>query len=224
MRIDLQVHTVLGSGDSVITPQEVAAACVRFGLDGIGVTEHDPALYDELGDALGAEGLTLVPGREVYCGPCHVLVFSADRELLHALPRSVESDALDDSAFACVWAHPAFLGGPLVVPVSDPPSAPVSKVVHAVEVLNGIRLHAAEGIRAAIQAAHRLGLPGTGGSDAHRPEHLGRCFTDVEVEASEGPEGVVNAIREGRARPVLSLRWAEVHRYDYRDDLREFLG
>jgi hypothetical protein len=44
--------------------------------------------------------------------------------------------------------------------------------------------------------AKRLGLPGTGGSDAHIPRTIGRAYTILEVETRD-VEGVLRALRKG---------------------------
>jgi predicted metal-dependent phosphoesterase TrpH len=49
--------------------------------------------------------------------------------------------------------------------------------------------------------AERLGLPQTGGSDAHIPELVGRSYTVVEADSRE-PRDIVEAIRGGRTEVV----------------------
>lgn len=226
MRIDLQVHTTEGSADSLLTPKDLGAACRAAGLDGVAVTEHSPSAYDEAAEILAAEDLIFVPGREVSCGSAHLLVFSNDRRVLEGLPRlaSPGHQAFSRDDVACVWAHPASASGSGVYPPMIPPGERVSGIVHGVEVLNGRHLAFPASIRAAVELAASLGLPSTGGSDAHHARDLGRCFTEIDSSQQDGAAGVIDALRQGAVRPVLSEVWALAHGYDYRDDLRGFLG
>jgi predicted metal-dependent phosphoesterase TrpH len=223
LRLDLQLHTRVGSGDSSINPEELPEACRRAGLDGIGVTEHRPSDYDLIRSPLEREGLTFVPGREVAVGPHHVLVLSSDETLLAGLPVRARAEDLDDPRLACLWAHPAFPGGASVYPPMVPPYEKLKSVVHAVELLNGRRLHIGSGLLLAADAARSLGLPTTAGSDAHSIDEVGKCFTDVQCSPDAGAAGVVKAIRGGRVSAHLSAAWAELHGYDYRQDLAEFV-
>jgi len=94
--------------------------------------------------------------------------------------------------------------------------------LHAVEVLNGERLHQPDGVTIASQLADRLGLPGCGGSDAHDAPALGRCLT--EVEDATDPASFIEGLVAGRGRPVLSEQWALARGYDYaRGDLVPYL-
>jgi hypothetical protein len=49
----------------------------------------------------------------------------------------------------------------------------------------------------------RLGLPGVGGSDAHSPLSVGRCYTRFEWEVTSVEE-LVAELRAGRFRAVHS--------------------
>ncbi|MCO8265861.1 hypothetical protein NKF06_04510 [Haloferax sp. AB510] len=49
--------------------------------------------------------------------------------------------------------------------------------------------------------ARRHGLPGTGGSDAHRPALVGQAYTAVSVEAGGGgvtTDAILDGVRAGR--------------------------
>lgn len=225
MRIDLQVHTVCGSSDSLLAPQELVGGCRATGLQGVAITEHSVPSFDEIDESLTSAGLLLIPGREVSFGSAHVLVLSPNRDLLRRLPRLIEpdDDALAGSEVACIWAHPAAVAGSGAYPPVVSPGEPASRVVHGVEVLNGRHLAFPATVAAAIELADALGLPYTGGSDAHQLHELGRCATEVGAESDDGAEGAVDAIRRGAVRPVLSRAWAQTHGYDYRDDLKRFL-
>jgi hypothetical protein len=105
-----------------------------------------------------------------------------------------------------------------------PPYEKLKGAVHGVEVLNGRRLHIPSGLALAVEAARSLDLPTSAGSDAHAIDEVGKCFTDVQCSPDAGASGVVKAVRAGSFTAHLSNAWAELHGYDYRQDLAEFLG
>lgn len=195
-------------------------------LDGVGLTEHSPSDVVEVVEVLADAGLLCVPGREVSCSGAHLLVFSEDLELLKKLPRLVSPDdaRLGRGDVACIWAHPAAAAGSGAYPAFVPHSEGVGGLVHAIEILNGRHLAFPETIQAALRLAAELNLATTGGSDAHAPPDLGRCLTEIQTDPNEGAAGVIGAIRNGAVRPFLNEAWARLRRYDYREDLKGFVG
>lgn len=226
MKIDLQVHTLPASRDSIIEASDLPEACVRSGIDGIALTEHDPPDHSEAIAQMTAAGLLAITAREVSCIGAHLLVISEDEDLLRELPRVVEPThpLLGRRDVAVIWAHPAApSGSSAYAPVSADPER-LRGVVHAVEVLNGRHLHFPDAVERAEQLAAQLGVGRSGGSDAHRQEDVGRCFTEIDADASDGTAGVVEAIRVGRVAPVLSRAWSASQDYDYRSSLTRYLG
>jgi predicted metal-dependent phosphoesterase TrpH len=59
---------------------------------------------------------------------------------------------------------------------------------------NGANMHAMN--VKAIELAQRLGLPFTGGSDAHAPSEVGSCYT--EFDASVTIDNFLERLKEGR--------------------------
>lgn len=190
------------------------------------LTEHDPPDHADAISHMTAAGLLAVTAREVSCVGAHLLVFSDDQELLRTIPRVVDPHhpMLHRNDIAVVWAHPAApSGSSAYAPVAADPER-LRGVVHAVEILNGRHLHFPEAVDRAEQLAAELGVGRTAGSDAHRPEDVGRCFTAMDADPSRATSGVVDAIRDGRVEPVLSRAWAVSQGYDYRTSLERYLG
>jgi predicted metal-dependent phosphoesterase TrpH len=67
----------------------------------------------------------------------------------------------------------------------------------AVEVANSAQVPFGLVMRWNRELAKSLGLPETGGSDAHFPETIGRSYTVVEANSRE-PRDLIEAIRKGR--------------------------
>ena len=222
MRADLHAHAHPGSGDSRAEVGELAAAAEALGLEAVALTDHGSADLVSAGRAFADRGVTMIPGREVSCDLGHVIVLATDVDWLRALPPRCPLPLPNSrrGPAALIWAHPAGwrYGGTLIPP--DP--ARGAEHLHAVEVLNGERLHQPDGVSLAQKLADRLGLPACGGSDAHDAPALGRCLTDVD-DATD-PASFIEGLVAGNARPVLSERWARARGYDYRrSDLVPYL-
>lgn len=222
MRADLHAHAEPASGDSRARVDELADAAAGLGLEAVALTDHGSGDLASASRIFSERGVLLIPGREVSCDLGHVVVLATDLDWLASLPPRCPLPLPNSrrGPAALIWAHPAGwrYGGALIPP--DPHRG--AEHLHAVEVLNGERLHHPDGVERAQQLADELALPGCGGSDAHDVPALGRCLTDVDDagDAASFIEGVV----AGRSKPVLSERWAHTRGYDYtRPDLVPYL-
>jgi len=222
MLADLHAHARPASGDSRAEVEDLAVAAEALGLEAVALTDHGPGDLAAAARAFADHGVLLIGGREVSCDLGHVVVLATDRDWLAALPPRCPLPLPDSrrGPAALIWAHPAGwrYAGALIPP--DPRRG--AEHLHAVEVLNGERLHQPDGVELAQELAEQLHLPGCGGSDAHDAPALGRCLTDVEGAVDEG--SFIECLAAGRARPVLSERWARARGYDYRrSDLVPYL-
>jgi predicted metal-dependent phosphoesterase TrpH len=223
IRIDLQVHSTAGSPDSSIDPSELAHACAAARIDGVALTEHLPGVLDDARETLNREGLLLIPAREVSYLHAHLLVLSIDEDFLGRLPRRVtDAGDLVQPNVALIWAHPGAPSGSSAYAINLPDDRPFRDFVHGVEILNGRHLHFPQAVEVARSLKESTGSGGTGGSDAHIAQDVGRAFT--LIDADRDVAATIDAIRDGKVRPVLSAAWAETHDYHYRPSLEEFLA
>src|SRR4030042_6288067 len=88
-----------------------------------------------------------------------------------------------------------------VMDVEEASALPVFRWVDAAEVFNGTS-PPSEG-EFGCAGLERLRLPGVGGSDAHSPLSVGRCYTRFEREVASVEELVVE-LRAGRLQAVHS--------------------
>jgi predicted metal-dependent phosphoesterase TrpH len=195
-KIDLHVHS-RNSGDNDADPEETVERAIEFGLDGIAFTEHysygasEPVerLREKYGSAI-----MLFRGVEFSAAEGHCLVFGADTDRL----------AIKYAAFAEVVRAVADVGGVLI------PSHPyrganslgelITRVpgICGVEGYNGANMHTMNA--KAIEAAGRLNLPYTGGSDAHQPREVGSCYTEFDGRVTY--DNFVMCLRAGWFRGV----------------------
>lgn len=196
-KLDLHVHTAI-SYDAVGSPAEVLEAAKEAGLDGFAVTEHHD--YDKsklILELAPRYGLVVFAGAEVGTRAGHLLVFSEDIGRWNRFkgylndPQEV-IDAAHAAGGAVVAAHPyrmAFgFGGAAIKALRG---------LTAIEGCNGA--NTAEENRKAVALAGEMALPCTGGSDAHHPREIGRCYTVFNHPLMTIPQ-LVAALQAGECR------------------------
>ncbi|MGI5838728.1 MAG: CehA/McbA family metallohydrolase [bacterium] len=201
MMIDLHVHTIY-SGDNDLDPRQLFSRARELGLDALCVTEHNS--YEKSAPVLEVAAEMNFPvfrGAEIATTLGHLLVYGVKddgwivRKFWGRLPGEDVLRAVARAGGVVVAAHPCkagyqFYGSRLIA---------AYPVIVGLEVCNGVC--SKEDNRAAARLAAELGLPGTGGSDAHRFHEIGRCCT--EIPGRPGDETELAAIlRAGDFRAV----------------------
>lgn len=207
MRVDLHVHTYPASSCSAIAYRDLIASCRELSLGAIALTNHgDVSDNRRLEGALAEVGTVLVHGVEIstLCGD--FIVYSPDLDYLagfkdvQAVP---QAGTIADHA-AIVWVHPAAGGGRSGSTYYWGLADQVAPLIDAIEVWNG-NWSEARYVDEAKRIARTLGLPATGGSDAHRVERIGRCATEIEGDVRSTAD-VVAAIKSGTLAPLAPVR------------------
>ncbi|MGD0998254.1 MAG: PHP domain-containing protein [Thermoleophilia bacterium] len=203
MRVDLHVHTYPASSCSTITYRDLIACCRERRLGAIALTNHgDVSDNRRLEGPLAERGTVLVHGVEIST-PCgDFIVYSPDLDYLagfkdiQAMPQAgtIAGDA------AMVWVHPGAGGGRSGSLYHPGLTEHVAPLIDAVEVWNG-NWTDARYVAAAERLVDTLGLPATGGSDAHRVDRVGHCVTEIDGDVRSTAD-VVAAIRSGAVAPV----------------------
>ena len=225
--LDLHVHTVKGSSDSSLSPEDLVSEALRLGLDGVCLTEHSGWRDLEEFKAFAArQELLVVNALEVDTVYGHVLAFGVDsygsgfsnvRELRRAVHRvggylvtaHVFRNIFNPAPYnrSIVFADP----GAYPKTTAEALAHPVFHMVDDVEVFNGANTEQENGF--ALEVARSLGEPGTGGSDAHSTEGIGSCITvfdgDIRSEAD-----LLEALRAGAYRPVDGFPQRELSTLD----------
>ena len=212
---DLHVHTVRGSSDSSLTPEQLIEKARRIGLDGVCLTEHSGG-WDErsLDDTFRESGITVIRGLEVETEMGHVLVYGLGSYVnginrIAGLRREVER-----VGGVMVSAHPfrnLFSAPPRNVnlifgdrngmppTVDEAADHPLFRLVDDIEGANGANTGAENDF--ALDVAGVLGFVGTGGSDAHSDQGLGRCVTVFDGDV-RSERDLIEALRAKAFRPA----------------------
>lgn len=189
LRIDLHVHSVY-SQDSCVTFEDAVRRCHEEGLDGFAFTDHDAMAEFPVRKAEEG-GVVFIPGVEISAVGAHVLAFDINELVPMELPISETVDRIHDQGGIAIVAHPYSVFRTWVSAREIEEAG-----FDCVEVANAAQFPYGMMVKKNEELAERLGLPMTGGSDAHIPRTIGRAYTILEAEAGD-IEGVLGALRKG---------------------------
>lgn len=204
LAVDLHTHTRFGSNCSYMEPSDLARRAREVGLDAVCITEHNAPWEEDAVRALSVEsGFCVLGGTEVSTELGDVLVFGARERLLAGSRIEDLRRLVAEQGGLMIAAHPfrCYSWPGAVMDVEAAAALPVFRWVDMVEVFNGTSLWPEVEFGCAV--LERLGLPGVGGSDAHSPLSVGRCYTEFEREVASVEE-LVAELRAGRFRAVHS--------------------
>jgi len=201
MRIDLHIHTLPRSACSYMDPLELIQEATRLKLDGICLTEHQVVWELDDVDKLAREGgIKIFRGNEFTTNQGDILVFGFYKDIKELLMIQELREDVKAAGGFMIAAHPfrgfkTFGIGRLQMTVEQACKRKVLEFVDAIEVGNG-KLSADENDMAR-KVAEKLGLPGTGGSDAHRVDEVGKWVTIFEKDILNELE-LVEELHAGR--------------------------
>ena len=195
-RIDLHVHSLL-SGDNLADPEECIVRAIELGLQGLAFTEHYSYVASRPLEQLiesYRDRILILRAVEFSVAEGHCLVFGVDTDhlLLPYAPAAELIREVNRAGGVVIPSHPYRAGSGLGDRILALPG------IAAIEGHNGCNHHAFN--QRAIQAALRLRLPVTGGSDAHRAGEVGSCYTVFTERVTA--ENLAGLLREGRYEAV----------------------
>jgi predicted metal-dependent phosphoesterase TrpH len=199
-RIDLHVHSS-ASGDNTADPEEIIVQAIERGLDGIAFTEHyrydasEPA--ERLQEKYGSR-IMILRGVEFSAAEGHCLVFGLDTDKLFMkyAPMADIARIANENNGAVIPSHP-YRGANSI---GD--NVKRLQGICALEGYNGCNMHPFN--KKAIDTAHALNLPFTGGSDAHAAGEVGSCYTEFHEKIT--PSSFIAALKSGRYRGIDTRR------------------
>lgn len=198
-KIDLHVHTVLG-GDADIEPETVVYQARKQGLDAICITEHHDYKLSRPFEAISRkERFPIFRGLEYRAAEGHLLIYGVHAgkgDFLPGLPMQTILDWVNKRGGVAIPAHP-YQEGLNGCKLGD--AVFRLKGLVALETINGSLSQ--EENRCARDAALKMGLKGTGGSDAHGLHVLGSACTFFSGPITSEAE-LVTALRTGQYFPM----------------------
>ena len=205
MRIDLHIHTSPRSACSHLNPGDLMQEAQRLKLDGICLTEHqfvwEPGDVEKLSQK---KALKIFRGNEFTTNQGDILVFGFYKDIKDLLTIQELREEVQAAGGYMIAAHPfrgfkTFGIGQLQMTVEQACTRKMFEFVDAVEIGNG-KLSDEENTMAREVAA-KLGLPGTGGSDAHRVDEIAKWVTVFEKDIRNEDE-LVAELHAGRFTAV----------------------
>ena len=184
MFIDLHTHSTSSDDSRATVEQYVKWVGVlrkkRYRIDGFVLTEHRKFDFDKDYSALASENdVTIMKGSELDTNMGHFLVYGVTEALTAAVDFSdVQMDALalvdaaEEFGAIAVPAHPGRFGIGLCEFVGN---GAAFESIRAAEGMNGSNRPGEQ--ERADDLIARLGVPATGGSDAHLVSAIGKCMT-----------------------------------------------
>ena len=179
-KIDIHIHTKF-SGDNYTEPEETVLQAIEINLQGIAFTEHysyEASEYAEILREKYKDRIMIFRGVEFSAAEGHCLVFGVNTDKLSIKNAPVEEviKAVNGSGGIVIPSHP-FRGGN-----SLGDNIELIRGFSAIEGYNGYSHHSQN--TKAVEAAKRLQIPYTGGSDAHEAKEVGACFTEFHDEVT----------------------------------------
>ena len=207
--IDLHVHTFPASPCSSASADQLIEEAMRIGLDGICLTDHNHVWTPgQVKDLSQKHGFLVLRGNEITTDQGDMLVFGFSDDIKGIIKlEDLRKEVLHAGGFI-IAAHPfrgflTFGAGQLGLTPERAGQRPLFQWVDAIEVMNG-KVTESEN-RLAASVATSLGLPATGGSDAHEVSEIGhyatRFFAKIQTEAD-----LVGALKGGEYAPVAFRR------------------
>ena len=200
MKIDLHLHTWPKSQCSTIEPADLVKEAEKIGLDAICITEHQVLWSQAEVEALtGASSVKIFCANEITTAQGDVLVYGLDKDIQGIITiQELQQEVQATGAFS-VLAHPfrgfkTFGISDLQMSVDQASKKKALQFVDAIEIRNGKVTD--NDNEMAEKVAEKLEMPGTGGSDAHVIEDVGRFITIFENDIVNEQE-LVEALRAG---------------------------
>ena len=224
---DLHIHTSKGSSDSSLSPEDLVLEADGLGLRELCITEHSgPWDRHEFERFASLHNVVLVRAMEVETDLGHMLAFGLDRYQPGFHKAAELRRAANSVGGYVITAHPfrfalikperkraliyQSVDDPLPTKPEDAVGHPVFQIADAVEVANGGTVDGENEF--AMRVASLIGLPVTGGSDAHSVHGLGKFVTVFRDEINSESEFLAG-LHAGTFFPALGLRSGQLRPY-----------
>lgn len=209
MCIDLHVHTSPASPCSSVPVDKLIQEAKLIGLDAICLTDHNHLWdADEVEDLRQKHGFLILRGNEITTDQGDMLVFGLDSPITGIIRLQELRDMVLEADGFMIVAHPfrgflTFGVGQLGLTAEKAMTRPLFRSVDAVEVLNSKVTEKENGF--ASEVATGLGLPTTGGSDAHEVSEVGIYATKFTASIKNETDLIV-ALKTGAYSPIAFRR------------------
>ncbi|MCX5829053.1 MAG: PHP domain-containing protein [Deltaproteobacteria bacterium] len=204
--IDLHVHSHPASPCSSASVEQIIEAAMQSGLDGVCLTDHN-YLWDprDIEDLRQKYGFLILRGNEITTDQGDILVLGLEENIKGIISLTELREKVLKKEGFMIAAHPfrgflTFGVGYLGLTPKKASERQIFRGVDAIEVLNS-RVSEKEN-KFAAGVGLNLGLPLTGGSDAHKPQEVGLYATRF-LDSIRNERDLVACLRKCRFSPVV---------------------
>ncbi len=204
---DIHIHTHRYSDCSFIGPEDLIHQAVEMRLDGIAITEHGMRWPDEEFDKLrklaDLHCKVLINGQEIYTESSKkemegdFLVFGVKRSLTGRYSAHELSEIVHKEGGILIAAHPYKLSRGGKSHYYGAGDRIYKLPIDAIELCHPD--HTDLAVSKVRKAMSKLGIPGTGGSDAHKIFKVGSCVTIFENKIFDEKD-FISEIRQGNIK------------------------
>ena len=218
MNFDLHVHTVIGSSDSSLTPEQIISESERIGLHGVCLTEHGGGWTSEMIDKkFKNSDLIVIPALEINTEFGHVIAIGLESHIPGIHKIDFLRKSIDQRGGVLILAHPMrnFFNKPpydsnlifkdydkSIVSVSDIADHEIFNYVDFIEISNGA--NTIQENEFALEIADTLNKKGTGGSDSHSIQGIGKSITVFESDIYDS-ESLLKNLKSGKFHAAEGL-------------------
>lgn len=202
--VDLHIHTFPASQCSSSSADDMLQEAKRIGLDGVCITDHNyvwtPSDIQSLSEK---HGIPVFRGNEITTDQGDMLVFGMHKDVQGIVKLQDLKQMVDEAEGFIIAAHPfrgflIFNTNEIGLTVEKAMQRPALKMVHALEALNGKVTERENAFAGKVVTG--LGMPATGGSDAHDVQGVGKYATCFEKPIANEKE-LVEALKSGAYTP-----------------------
>ena len=211
--IDLHIHSFPASPCSSVNVDDLIQEAKRIQLDAVCLTDHNYVWDAGATKNLSQKhGLLVLRGNEITTDQGDMLVFGMHRDVTGIISLTDLREMVDDDGGFMIVAHPfrgflVFNTSQIGLTAEKAMQRSTFRHVHAIEILNG-KVTEKENLFAK-EVATGLGLPMTGGSDAHEVSEVGKYATRFAYPIGSEKE-LVEALKSGAYEPCAFRREADL--------------
>ncbi len=210
MIIDIHNHTFPKSDDSLLSPDDLIINAKKKGLDGVCLTDHDQFWnLPEINELQVKYNFPVFPGSEITTEEGHVIVFGLKEYIFGMHNIKFLSEIVKSHNGFMIAAHPYRRRfdsvsqmdlSKLETTAYDSKNDIIFNTVDAIETING----RGENIQNVFseKICELIGLPSTGGSDAHKIEDISKVATKFNTKITSVEE-LITQLKTGIYEPIL---------------------
>lgn len=200
IKVDFHVHTIF-SPDAAISFEQLVSACKEKGIDAVSIMDHNEIKgaieFHERAEQMRAKGEwapRIIIGEEVRSAGGEICGMFLKKWVKDHRPPRETMEAIKEQGGLVYIPHPFDLLKLKRMKAKE--LVELGGLIDIIEVFNGKpRTPGANERASRFLEEHPIAIPAAG-SDSHEPSHLGAAH--VEIEEFEGPEDLVEKLRNGK--------------------------